>query len=311
MFNNMNPFDQILGHDSIKAYLDKALITNQLPNTILFAGPDGVGKKRLALALAHRLLHPRRELSNHPDFHLIAPEGKSGLHSIEAFRKAIEEAHETPFEAPAKCFLIDAADRMQPAAANALLKTLEEPTLDSYFLLVSSQPDAILPTIVSRCAKLTFHTLSNAHLEAILSTHNLPSRFALFARGSAARALELANHPQLEQARQLLFTLLANPPPYPQLTPVLEQIDRLLETEEPLLRHTRISDLFASIALYYRDQELRRIDPTSPHLHFPEQSTGLLPKWEEPLEEARLAFDRNLKLSTCLESFFLRVSHLL
>lgn len=297
-------FPDVLGHTSSKEYLEKALALKQLPNTLLFAGPDGIGKKKLALALASHLL--QAAATHHPDFYLLTPEGKSGLHSIESFRKAIENMRETPFQAPVKCFVIDAAERMQPAAANALLKTLEEPTPDSYFFLISAEPEAILPTIVSRCARLNGQPLLISQIETILSAHNLPPHFAKMAQGSAAKAIELAQHPELEEARKLLFSLLGSPPAYPNLSASLEQISRLLETEDPLERHGRAAYLFTSIALYFRDQELKRLAPTSPLLYFPEIPLSAIPAhWEEDLEDARLGFERNLKLSTCLEAFFL------
>lgn len=301
-------FPDVLGHAPSKAYLEKALAAHQLPNTLLFAGPDGTGKKKLAIALASHLL--QAPALTHPDFYLLTPEGKSGLHSIETFRKTIEKMHETPFQGPVKCFVIDAAERMQPAAANALLKTLEEPTADSYFFLISQEPEAILPTILSRCARLNSQPLLTAHLEAILSAHNLAPHFAKMAQGSASKALELAQHPELEEARKLLFSLLAEIPSYPRLSASLEQINHLLETEDPLQRHARASHLFNSIGLYFRDQELKQLAPTSPLLYFPDLPVSAIPShWEEALEDARLGFERNLKLSICLEGFFLRIFH--
>jgi DNA polymerase-3 subunit delta' len=298
-------FDSILGHEPIKAYLEKALLENRLPNTLLFAGMEGIGKRKLAYALAAHLLRTdsqRIEGGNHPDFHLIVPEGKSGLHSIELLRKVMGEAHEAPFESPAKVFLIDAAERMQPAAANALLKTLEEPTLDSYWILVTSSLQEILPTILSRCAKLHFQPLTDANIIAILHQHNLSIDLAKFAHGSAGKAMELVQHPEIEEARKILFSLLSMPVGYPKLSQSLEAIEKLLETEDPLLRSRRAAHLFSSIALYFRDQEAdvryRFFPEAAPIVSAPH-------RWEEALDRARLAFERNLKLSTCLESLLL------
>ncbi len=272
-------FEQIIGHDSAKEYLAKALIEKRLPNTLLFSGPEGIGKRALALALAAQLLRSE-QVEHHPDFHSIIPEGKSGLHTIESLRKAMDIAHEAPFEAPVKIFLIDQMERMQPAAANALLKTLEEPTPDSYWILLTTSPNEILPTILSRCAKLALHP-----------PH--PNQLA-------------AQDPESEQARKLLFTLLQSPPHYAKLAQALEALEQSLETEDPLLKHRRAHHLFTSIALYYRDQTLRHLDPTSTHLFYPDlPPQPNIPSWEEPLDTARLAFERNFKLSTCLETFFL------
>ena len=133
--------------------LKKALLQEKLPNTLLLSGPRAEGKKT-ALWLSTQLLKATA-LETHPDFHLLAPEGKGGLHSIEAIRNAIDISHSAPYSAPAKVFLIESAESMQPVAANALLKTLEEPVLDSYWILLSERPQEILPTILSRCSKFS------------------------------------------------------------------------------------------------------------------------------------------------------------
>jgi len=207
-------------------YLKKALAENQLPNTLLFVGAEG---KQAALELADTLRCAKTDL------HVLVPEGK--LHSIESIRQSIDISHSAPFESPCKVFIIEAAEHMQPAAANALLKTLEEPVLDSYWILLATHPAELLPTIVSRCSKVVF-------------------------QGSA---------PPLNQA---ILDLLTHRPSYPQLSAILEKIEE-------------DDNVFATIAHHFRD--------TDPDL------------WEEALEEARLGYERNIKIFTCLETFFLRI----
>lgn len=285
-------FEEIAGQASAVDYLRKAVSENRLPNTLLFTGPDGVGKKKAALVLAAHLLKmplSRLQANNHSDLHLLTPEGKVGLHSIEAIRKAIDVSHESPFEAPAKVFIIDLAERMQPAAANALLKTLEEPVLDSYWILISSKPKEIITTILSRCVKVAFHPLTTAQVATILEKLNIPTDLAKLSGGSVAKALDLHANPGVIEARKILLTLLTSSPNYPQLFSSLEQVEDLVENEDPLTYQNNVSSLFASIALHFREKAL-------------ESSSD----WMEPLEEVRLAFDRNMKLSTCLEVLFLK-----
>lgn len=151
-------FSEILGNEPIKAYLERGIKTNSLHHTLLFCGPEGVGKVLFARALAHELLG---RSGDHPDLHLYYPEGKSGTHSIESLRGLIEEVRKPPFEAKRKVFIIERAERMQPAAANALLKTLEEPELDCVIILITHRPQELLPTLVSRCAQLNFEQTPN------------------------------------------------------------------------------------------------------------------------------------------------------
>lgn len=285
-------FKEILGQLTAKDYLKKAIEEDRLPNTLLFTGPDGVGKKKTALALAAHLLQTslaRLEANNHSDLHLLTPEGKVGLHSIETIRKAIDVSHSAPFEAPAKIFIIDLAERMQPAAANAMLKTLEEPVLDSYWILISSKPKEILSTILSRCVKVTFQPLTTVQVSSILEKLGHSTDVAKLACGSIAKALELYANPGVVEAQKILLSLLSEKPDYPQLFSALEQIEQLVESEDSLTYQTNVSSLFTTITLYLRDQALISNR-----------------EWMETLEEARLAFERNMKLSTCLEFFLLK-----
>jgi len=137
-------------------YLAKALQDNCLPSALLFSG---IGAKTAAFDIASKLLDcslEKLQSNNHVDFHHITPDSKSGLHSIESMRLAIDQSHEVSFCGKALVFLIEAANRMQPAAANALLKTLEEPSIKCTWILLCERTQELLPTIVSRCTKLEF-----------------------------------------------------------------------------------------------------------------------------------------------------------
>ena len=232
-------------------YLKKALAEGKLPNTLLLSGSTIEGKKA-AHWLASELLRAAR-FETHPDFHLLVPEGKSDLHSIESIRDAIDVSHSAPYSALVKVFLIESADRMQPAAANALLKTLEEPVLDSYWILLSERPQEILPTILSRCSKLS-------------------------ARGSDVEP----SAPPFQEAKKLLLSLLDGKISYPKLFQTLEKIGELMEENDT-------APLFIALAGGLRDLERK----------------GSAGRWQEAFEQARLGVERNIKLATCLEYFFL------
>jgi DNA polymerase-3 subunit delta' len=285
-------FDEILGQVAAKEYLVRAVKDNKLANTLLFTGPDGIGKRKTALALATKLLNasPKRiETNTHSDLHIITPEGKSGAHSIDSIRKAIDLSHSAPFEAPAKVFIIELADRMQPAAANALLKTLEEPVLDSYWILLSETIRDILPTILSRCVKLSFYPLAITQVSSILQLNGHSPDLAKFSDGSVSKALEMQTYPERGEASQIILSLLSSKPTYPQIFSALEKVENLVENDDPLIHQNHLSHIFSTIAL-----------------HFREKVTYQEHDWMSPLKEARLAVDRNMKLSSCLEVFFLK-----
>jgi len=181
-------------------YLKKALSEQCLPPVLLISGNQA---KKTALALSAQLLGcaaEKLERNGHPDFHPLIPLGKSALHSIESIRIAIEQSHEAPFVGQSSIFLIELAERMQPAAANALLKTLEEPTKGSTWILLSERPQEILPTILSRCTQVkTEETVADVP----------PSEEAL-----------------------LLRKLLEERLSYPKLALALDKIEKLIEGDE-------------------------------------------------------------------------------
>lgn len=302
-------FEQILGNEPIKCYLTRAVQSGRLPHALLFAGPDGVGKCLFAKALAQHLLQaePNRiEQESHPDLHVLRPEGKSGNHSIETLRTLIDQVHEAPFEAPAKVFVICDAERMQPAAANALLKTLEEPNEDTTLILLSASPKDLLPTILSRCIQLSFQPLSEPNLISILRSKQIPERFAKLAHGSAGRAMQLAKGPDLEGP---LLALLSSPSFYPDLLKALETIEESIESENPVERSQNAERLFAALLMWRRDQEAIQLKRPTETLFFPDLKavSGQLPSFslfEKAVDEARLAFHRNMKFSLILEKFF-------
>lgn len=145
--------------------LDQMLEKGQVASTLLFAGPKNVAHLGLAKEFAKKLMGkehwPKIDSGHHPDLHLYQIEGKSGTHSILSLHHLIEEVFLPPLEAKVKVFIIEDAHRMLPASSNALLKTLEEPTLDSVIILITDRPELLLPTIVSRCRRVSLFSASS------------------------------------------------------------------------------------------------------------------------------------------------------
>ncbi len=224
-------FSSVYGHRRLLALLSRAIARDTLPPALLFAGPAGVGKRRVAMAIARAIncLEPRstgeferdacgtcaacRRIARgvHPDVIVIEP-GDNGSIKIEAVRDAIDRAGFRPFEARRRVVIIDDAEALVPAAQNALLKTLEEMPTASIFVLVSSIPDALLPTVRSRCPRLRFGSLSAAEVaQALARDHSYSETDARAAAadadGSVGRALS-ADSADLTQARDEACRLL-------------------------------------------------------------------------------------------------------
>ena len=218
------PFHTIAGHRRLLSLLSGAIARETLPPALLLAGPAGVGKRRVAVAIAEAVncLSPRttdeardgcgvcaacRRIQRgvHPDVILIEP-GDMGSIKIEQVRDVIDRAEYRPFEGRRRVVIIDDADALMPAAQNALLKTLEEPPSASIFVLVSSIPDALLPTVRSRCSRLRCAALSPAEVTEVLTRDHGYSEqnaraVAVDAEGSVGRALQ-AESADLVEARE-------------------------------------------------------------------------------------------------------------
>jgi len=141
--------------------LKKALVENRLGHAYLLSGPSYAAMEQLseelaALVLECSLLH----VETHPDFHSIEPESKARKILTEQMRALEEELHLKSQQSAYKVVIIHDADRLVPAAANAFLKTLEEPPDKTLLLLLSVVPEALLQTIRSRCIALPLYELS-------------------------------------------------------------------------------------------------------------------------------------------------------
>lgn len=130
--------------------LIEAQSSGRLAHAYLLCGPRGSGKHDVIERLAARILGAD-DVRKHPDFHHAEPESKSRRILIEQIRRLEHALRSKPAIGPRKVAVIREADRLQPQAANAFLKTLEEPPAGSHIFLTSSSPDALLETIVSRC----------------------------------------------------------------------------------------------------------------------------------------------------------------
>ncbi|MCZ7583313.1 MAG: DNA polymerase III subunit delta' [Deltaproteobacteria bacterium] len=201
-------FSGIIGHESAVGLLKRAMASSRVAHAYLFAGPDGVGKRRTAHAFAAAMLCAAdggeacgtcvscRKLvdGNHPDYLEIGPDGR--FIKIDAMREMIGATRFMPFESPWKIFVVLDAERMNEASANAFLKTLEEPTKSTLLILICSAPQQLLPTILSRCQKINFGPLPADNLARLVAERREldPDRAALVARladGSVGRALAI------------------------------------------------------------------------------------------------------------------------
>lgn len=196
-------FRGILGHDRQKLMLTSLVEKEKLPHALLFAGPRGVGKKTIAVELVKHIFCEsgsacgacrgcrHMAAGTHPDFTLLTGETWIKIDELRAVRK---EVYEPPFEAATRVVVIDNGELMTREAANALLKTLEEPPPSNVFILVSSREQDIPLTVRSRCMRIPFGPLRREmvgrYLETALKVDSAQADIlAGLASGSIASAL--------------------------------------------------------------------------------------------------------------------------
>ena len=168
---------QIRGQDRVVERLRRAMTSERVPHAYLFAGPAGVGKHTTAVALAAAMNCERAPGEGcgecatcerigaglHPDVVTLERQGASQTVPIEVIRtRVIPALGMAPHEARARFFLIEEATSLLGPAANALLKTLEEPPARTHFVLATASVGELLPTIRSRCQRVSFQPLPAA-----------------------------------------------------------------------------------------------------------------------------------------------------
>jgi len=264
------PFPNILGHDRVKGLLARALGQGRLPPALLLSGPEGVGKRTLAVEAARGLLcdkgpgEPcnacrtcdRTSRGIHPDLIVVVPETATGFLAretikIEHIRDAVREILGLPFEARARVVILDNAQCMTEQAMNALLKALEEPPATSHLVLVTASPQALLPTIRSRCQSLRLGPLPSSVLETHLQERlGLPAAEARLRASLSGGSLGAAMAFEADGYRALRDDILAMLEKADGASAVhrLAWSERLAEAEDVMLALTALRSLLRDAA---------------------------------------------------------------
>ena len=256
-------FARILGHPRLRGLLARAVGRRRLPPALLFSGPSGVGKKTLALAVGRALLCEgddgdacdgcaacsRAGRGLHPDAVLVEPDGASI--KIEQVRDAVREIAGRPFEGRARAFVFDEAHLVTEQAQNALLKSLEEPPATSHVFLVTASPQALLPTIRSRCQTLRFSPLPQSLLETHLrETSGLSPDEARLRAALSGGSLGVALAFESEAWRDLRVELLEMLEKLGRAGTLgrMDAAERLSEMDDPILALTALRSLLRDVA---------------------------------------------------------------
>jgi DNA polymerase-3 subunit delta' len=280
----VSALDSVRAQDGAIRALRRAREHGRVASAYLFDGPSGVGKERTAVAFATDVvaggdLHvaDRIESGSHPDVRVFRPrdEGKRNI-QVEVLRSEILPlAQFAPFEAASTFFIFPEADVsfpvFQPEAANALLKTLEEPRPNVHFILTSERPDSLLPTIRSRCQRIRFARLPHSVLRDILQSEGAPQEsiapaIALSA-GRADVALALARDSAVDALIELVIAV--------------DDAVRgsgpgvLVELSEQLARRDDLELALLTLQTFYRDLSVTSLGLPAGALGFSEREQDL------------------------------------
>ena len=206
-------WQNVIGHTEKIRQIKKIIAEEKFPHAVLFSGVEGIGKKKIAENCAAVLLCENPEggepcgvcqncklmsAGSHPDFYLVEPEATKTTRNIKIgqIRALQAEAALRPVQSERRVILIDGAEFINNAAANCLLKTLEEPPSQTIFILTTANRAGLLLTLRSRCRTINFDKLTAEQIKSELLKREILSdkaeKISIIADGSLGRALNLA-----------------------------------------------------------------------------------------------------------------------
>lgn len=222
----------VVGHSTAQRLLAREAISGQVSHAYLITGPERIGKTTLALEFARLLQCQGRAADDpepcgvcdscrkiaagsHPDARLVIRPADKRILPVDLVREIIHAANLAPTVGPWRIFILPEIERMAAASANALLKTLEEPPERVVLLLTCSEPEALLPTVISRCQLVptqppTADVITHALIERWSVEPERAGQLTALAQGRIGWAIDAAQRPELAEARtELLVGLIA------------------------------------------------------------------------------------------------------
>ena len=222
-------FEEILGNEMVKDHFKKAIANHKISHAYILTGEAGMGRKSIANAFAMTLLcekggsepcmscHSCKQVmsGNHPDLIYVTHE-KPGSIGVDDVREQINDTIMIrPYSSYYKIYIVDEAEKMTVQAQNALLKTIEEPPAYAVIILITTNQEAFLPTILSRCVQMKLKPLKDFTIKSYL-TQNLhiaekdADICAAFARGNLGKAIHLASSDEFRELFQKVMVLVKN-----------------------------------------------------------------------------------------------------
>ena len=284
----MAKFADIIGQEQIKEHLQNALKTNKVSHAYILNGEKNSGKEFIAKIFASALQCEKTGISlgmaepcgechsciqmagkNQPDVIYVTHE-KPGSIGVEDIRSQINgDVAIKPYSSPRKVYIINEGEKMTVQAQNALLKTLEEPPEYTVILILTTNMESLLPTILSRCVALNMKPVRDSQVKKFLmETMRIPDYKAdicvAFARGNVGKAKMLASSEEFDNVKEEAVTLLK----YINEMEISEIVAAIKKINEYKLD---VNDYFDILAIWYRDVLLFKATNDANHLIFREE----------------------------------------
>jgi DNA polymerase-3 subunit delta' len=302
---------------SAETRLNRMQMRQAIPHALLFTGPKDSKLEEMAYDFASKVLlqylpHATAQLKakTHPDIHFFHPEGRTGMHSIEQIHKLTLEVSYNCSEAPLKFLIVNDAERCLPSSSNALLKTLEEPVSHSVILLLSTKPDKLLPTILSRCQRIVFEG-SKTHARTDLQIRFLNLLTSPCSSDDLQTLVKEIENERKEWEKKMMKEL---PKELTLLT--RERLEKEIEGQATLEFQEKAFSLLETFLLWARDVHLVK-SGIETHLVYPEflSQAKLSPSLslvqvEKMVSQMRMMIERSTSLQTCLEALLMRFGYL-
>lgn len=325
-------FEEILGNEMVKDHFKKAIANHKISHAYILTGEAGMGRKSIANAFAMTLLcekggsepcmscHSCKQVmsGNHPDLIYVTHE-KPGSIGVDDVREQINDTIMIrPYSSYYKIYIVDEAEKMTVQAQNALLKTIEEPPAYAVIILITTNQEAFLPTILSRCVQMKLKPLKDFTIKNYL-TQNLhiaekdADICAAFARGNLGKAIHLALSDEFRELFQKVMVLVKNVG----TMDISMLLDCIREMKEQNLDIGEVLDL---MQLWYRDVLMFKVTKDMNLLIFKDEYKMINETGEKidyagleailaAIDTARTRLNANVNMELAMELLLLTMKH--
>ena len=319
---------EILGHEPIKEHFFNAVLTGNISHAYILSGEAGMGKKSLANAFALALLcekgqadpcrqcHACKQVmsGNHPDLIYVTHEKPASIGVDDVRRQINDTIQVKPYSSAHKIYIVDEAEKMTVQAQNALLKTIEEPPAYAVILLLTTNAEAFLPTILSRCVQLKLKPLKDGEVKDYLVSRmgvelSQAEIYTAFARGNLGKAIHLADSEDFRHLYGELLDLLKNL----KKSDISELLERIRKMKEDKLDIHQCLDF---MQMWYRDVLMYKTTKDINLLIFKDEFSTVnamstvsgyegLERILTAIDKARISLDANVNMELVMELLLL------